>query len=53
MKKIKKGARVICSLYGNQEAKVDYYNPTTGDVDLRYKGSKATWTAHESQCKIQ
>lgn len=36
---------VICSLYGSEKAKVNYYNPNTGEVGLRYKGSKGEYSA--------
>lgn len=42
--KIKKGTKVICPIYGNDVATVDYINPD-GTVELRYKGSKGRWSA--------
>ena len=51
-KKIRKGTLVICSLYGGDIAKINYYNPLNGEVGLRYKGSKCEYSANINDCKI-
>jgi len=50
-KQIRKGTKVICALWNkSEEAKVNYLNPNTGMVGLRYKGSKAEYTASINDC---
>lgn len=49
---IRKGTKVICLIFGHDIATINYYNPNTGEVGLRYKGSKAEYSANINDCKI-
>jgi hypothetical protein len=40
MEKIKKGTKVKCPLFGEGWAKVEYVNPSTGRVEIRYPRDK-------------
>lgn len=50
---MKKGTKVIFNLWDKHNvATVMYYDKSTGNVDLKYKGSKLWIRAHESDCII-
>lgn len=52
-KKIRKGAKVICPIWDNtQEAVINFYNPSNGEVSLRYRGQKGEYSANINDCKI-
>ena len=52
-KEVKKGTTVICPIWDKtKKAKVNSYNPLNGIVSLRYKGSKAEYSANIDECKI-
>lgn len=45
---MKKGDKVICSIFGEEVGKVHYIDQSTGIVDIKYKGQKWVCTAHKS-----
>lgn len=52
-RKIRKGMKVICAMWDRSKvATINYYNPVTGKVDLRYKGSKGVCVADIEECVI-
>ena len=45
---MKKGDKVICSIFGEEVGKVHYIDKSTGIVDIKYKGHKGIFSAHKS-----
>ncbi|MBK5722921.1 hypothetical protein JGH11_18795 [Dysgonomonas sp. Marseille-P4677] len=52
-RKIRKGMTVICALWDRSKvAIINYYNPQTGEVSLRYRGDKGEYQAKIEECVI-
>ena len=45
---MKKGDKVICSIFGEEVGKVFYIDQYTGIVDIKYKGYNGVFSAHKS-----
>ena len=45
---MKKGDKVICSIFGEEIGKVYYVDQSTGIVDIKYKGHNGVFSAHKS-----
>lgn len=45
---MKKGDKVICTIFGEEVGKVHYIDESTGIVDIKYKGHKGIFSAHKS-----
>jgi hypothetical protein len=52
IKPVKEGAKVRCSLFGNQIATVRYYNPASGEIELKYPASKYVTSTNITNCII-
>lgn len=49
---MKKPKKVICKLFGDEIGNVVYFNEATGEVGIKYKGSKYECSAYIKNCLV-